>query len=154
VLALGAEIVARSRSGERTIRAADFFTGMFTTALRPDEIITEIRVPKTTGSRTVYKKFEHPASGYAVVGVAVVAQASGGKVQEVAIGITGVADRAYRATSVEEALRGKPAASIAEASRSAAHGVEGLSDTFASAEYRKHMASVLTRRALEEALAK
>jgi carbon-monoxide dehydrogenase medium subunit len=153
VLALDAEIVARSRSGERTIAARDFFTGMFTTALRPDEIITEIRVPKTEGASTVYKKFEHPASGYAVVGVAVVAKVSAGKFQQAAIGITGVADHAFRATEVEQAVRGKAAGAIADACSAAARSVEGLGDTFASAEYRKHMAAVLTRRALEEALA-
>ena len=151
VLALDAEIVARSRKGERVIAARDFFTGMFTTALAADEIITEVRVPKTAGSKTVYRKFEHPASGYAVVGVAVVLRQSGGKIESVAVGLTGVGQQAYRASTVESALRGKSAGAIAEAASTAADGAEPMGDTFASAEYRKHMAVVLTRRALEEA---
>jgi aerobic carbon-monoxide dehydrogenase medium subunit len=152
VLALDAEIVARSRQGERVIPARDFFTGMFTTALQPDEIITEIRAPKTTGAKTVYRKFEHPASGYAVVGVAVLLKRTGDEIESVAVGITGVGQSAYRAAGVESALAGKPASAIAEAARSAAEGAEPMADTFASAEYRKHMAVVLTRRALEEAV--
>lgn len=153
VLALGAQIVARSNGGERIIAAGDFFTGMFTTALRPEEIITEIRVPKTTGAATVYKKFAHPASGYAVVGVAVVLRGNSARIEEAAIGITGVGEIAYRATAAEAALRGKPASSIADAAQHAADNVEALGDNYASAEYRRHLAQVFTRRALQEALA-
>lgn len=152
VLALDAEIVAVSRSGERVIPATKFFTGMFTTTLRPDEIITEVRVPKTQGEGVVYKKFHHPASGYAVVGVAVRLKAGGGKIENVAVGITGVSHIAYRATAVEDALRGKPASAMAEAAQHAADGVDALGDHFASAEYRKHLATVYTRRALEQAV--
>jgi aerobic carbon-monoxide dehydrogenase medium subunit len=151
VLALGAEIVVVSRNGERVIPATSFFTGMFTTSLRPDEIITEVRVPKTQGEGVAYKKFHHPASGYAVVGVAVRLKAAGGKVEHVAVGITGVAQIAYRASGVEAALRGKPVSGIAEAASHAADGVEAIGDHFASAEYRKHLAAVYTRRALEQA---
>ena len=153
VLALDARIVTASQSGERVIPAREFFTGMFTSALRPDEIITEIRVPKTTGAGTVYKKFAHPASGYAVVGVAVVVRGSNAKIDEVAVGITGVGEIAYRATAVEAALRDKPASALAEAARHAADKVEALGDNYASAEYRRHLAQVYTRRALQEALA-
>ncbi|HKC71215.1 MAG TPA: xanthine dehydrogenase family protein subunit M, partial [Terriglobales bacterium] len=124
VLALDAQIAASSQSGERVIPAREFFTGMFTTALRPDEIITEIRVPKTAGAGTVYKKFAHPASGYAVVGVAAVVRGSTAKIDEAAVGITGVGEIAYRAEEVETALRGKPASSIAEAAKHAADKVE------------------------------
>jgi carbon-monoxide dehydrogenase medium subunit len=153
VLALGAQIVARSNGGERIIAAGDFFTGMFTTALRPEEIIIEIRVPKTTGAATVYKKFAHPASGYAVVGVAVVLRGNSARIEEAAIGVTGVGEIAYRATAVEAALRGKPASAIADAAQHAADTVEALGDNYASAEYRRHLAQVFTRRALQEALA-
>ena len=154
VLALDAQIVAASHSGERVIPARSFFTGMFTTALRPDEIITEIRVPKTAGAGTVYKKFAHPASGYAVVGVAAVVLVRGtaGKIDDVAVGITGVGEIAYRATAVEDALRGKPATAIAQAAKHAADKIEALGDNYASAEYRRHLAQVYTRRALQEAL--
>jgi carbon-monoxide dehydrogenase medium subunit len=152
VLALDAQILASSQSGERVIPAREFFTGMLTTALRPDEIITEIRVPKTAGAGTVYKKFAHPASGYAVVGVAAVVRGSTAKIEEVAVGITGVGEIAYRAEAVESALRGKPASAIAEAAKHAADKVEALGDNYASAEYRRHLVQVYTRRAVQEAL--
>lgn len=151
VLALDAEIVAVSRSGERVIAAANFFSGMFTTALRPDEIITEVRIPKTQGEGVAYRKFHHPASGYAVVGVAVRLRASGGKVEHVAVGITGVAQIAYRASAVEGALRGKPVSAASEAAGHAADGVDAIGDNFASADYRKHLAAVYTKRALQQA---
>jgi carbon-monoxide dehydrogenase medium subunit len=152
VLALDAQILASSQSGERVIPVGEFFTGMFTTALRPDEIITEIRVPKTTDAGTVYKKFAHPASGYAVVGIAAVVRGSTTKIEAVAVGITGVGEIAYRAEAVETVLRGKPASTIAEAAKHAADKVEALGDNYASAEYRRHLAQVYTRRALQEAL--
>ena len=152
VLALDAHIVASSQAGERAIPARSFFTGIFTTSLRPEEIITEIRVPRTTGAATLYKKFHHPASGYAVVGVAVVVRGSASKIENAAVGITGVGEIAYRATAVEEALRGKPASAIADAAKHAADKVEALGDNYASADYRRHLAQVYTRRALQEAL--
>jgi carbon-monoxide dehydrogenase medium subunit len=151
VLALDAEIVAHSRSGERVIPATKFFEGMFATRLRNDEIITEIRVPNTTGERVAYKKHHHPASGYAVVGVAVRLKMSGAKIDNAAVGITGVSQIAYRATAVENALRGKSAGAIKDASLQAAQDAEVLGDTYASAEYRQHLVTVMTRRALQEA---
>jgi carbon-monoxide dehydrogenase medium subunit len=154
VLALDAQIVAMSRSGERVIHARDFFTGIFTTALAPSEIVTEVRVPKTTGAGVAYKKFAHPASGYAVVGVAALVRKRGNILQEVSIGITGVGGTAYRTKAVEEALRGQPATTVAAAARHAADGIEAIGDTFASAEYRKHLATVFTRRAIEAAMAR
>jgi aerobic carbon-monoxide dehydrogenase medium subunit len=154
VLALDAEIVLVSRTGERIVPATRFFTGMFANELRPDEILTEIRVPKTAGEGVSYKKHHHPASGFAVVGVAVRVKVSGGKIENAAVGITGVADIAYRASAVEGALRGKPLSAIADAASYAANAVEPLGDTYASAEYRQHLAAVLTRRALEEAVGK
>ena len=152
ILALEAEIVAISKSGERVMKAGDFFTGMFTTSLRNDEIITEIRVPKTNGAGTAYKKFHHPASGYAVVGVAVVLNGTTSRIETAAVGITGLSQNAYRATAVEQALRGKGSDDIASAAQHAAEGSEPVGDTYASPEYRQHLARVLTRRALEEAL--
>ena len=152
ILALDADVVALSRKGERVIPAREFFTGIFTTSLRPDEIITEVRVPKTTGVATAYKKFHHPASGYAVVGVAVVVKVGGGNVQSVAVGITGVGEVAYRATFTENALRVNPTSAVAEAAKHAAEHIEAIGDSFASAEYRKHMAQVYTRRALQQAI--
>jgi carbon-monoxide dehydrogenase medium subunit len=152
ILALDAEIVTVSRSGERVIPAREFFTGMFTTALNEKEIITEVRVPKTTGAGVAYKKFAHPASGYAVVGVAAVVRKRGSSIESASIGITGVGETAYRATVVENALRGQPVSAIADASQHAADRIEALGDPFASPDYRRHLAAVFTRRALETAL--
>jgi carbon-monoxide dehydrogenase medium subunit len=152
VLALDAEIVAQSRSGERVIPATKFFTGMFSTELRNDEILTEVRVPRTTNDNVTYKKFHHPASGYAVVGVAVRLTLSGSKIDRAAVGITGVSDVAYRATAVENALQGKAAAALADAAKQAAQGMEIIGDVYASATYRRHLVTVITRRALEQAV--
>jgi carbon-monoxide dehydrogenase medium subunit len=151
VLALDAEVVAQSRSDERVIPIAGFFTGMFSTQLRGDEILTEVRVPRTTSESVVYKKFHHPASGYAVVGVAVRLKLAGSKIDSAAVGITGVSDAAYRATAVEIALRGKPVSAIADAARQAARGVDIIGDVYASAPYRQHLVTVIVRRALEQA---
>jgi carbon-monoxide dehydrogenase medium subunit len=153
ILALDAEIVTMSTRGERMIAARDFFTGLFTTALAADEVITEVRVPVTEAvAATAYKKFAHPASGMAVVGVAVVVQARGATIESAAIGITGVAPFAYRAKVVEKNLRGKPASAIAAACEFVADGVEVLGDHFASGEYRSHLARVYTRRVLQRCL--
>ena len=152
ILALEAEMVVHGPKGERVIPAAQFFNGLFSTAVLPNEILTEVRLSATTGAGVAYKKFAHPASGFAVVGVAVVVNATGGKIQSARVGITGVAEHAYRATAVEKALSGKTARDIAAACEHAADGVEALSDTFASGEYRKHIACVYARRALEAAL--
>ena len=154
VLALDAELVVHSRKGERVIPATKFFTGMFSTRLESDEILTEIRVPRTPGEGTAYKKFHHPASGYAVVGVAARVKVSGGKIDTVAVGITGVSEIAYRATKVESALRGKPLSAIADAAKHAAAGAEVLGDYYASTDYRRHLATVFTQRALAEAAGK
>ena len=151
VLALDAEIVAHSHSGERVIPATKFFNGMFSTALRNDEIITEVRVPKTRGEGVTYKKFHHPASGYAVVGVAVRVKKSGNKIESAAVGITGVSEIAYRASAMESKLRGKPIGAFADAAEHAADGIDVIGDVYASAEYRRHLVTVITRRALEAA---
>jgi len=151
ILALEAEIVAMSQEGERVLSALDFFTGLFTTALRPNEIITEIRVPAINGSASAYKKFAHPASGFAVVGVAVLVRTGDKEIESASVGITGVAASAYRARAVETALKGQPLSTIATAAQHAADGVDALGDIYASSDYRKHIACVYTRRALEEA---
>lgn len=151
VLALDAEIVATGPKGARTIAAQKFFVDMLTTALQPTEIITEVRVPVLAkGTASAYMKHPHPASGYAVVGVAVVLTTSGGKVQRVAIGINGVSGKAYRASAVEKALQGQALdeKTVAAAAAHAADGVDVQSDLYASAEFRAHLASVYTKRAV------
>lgn len=146
VLALEAEIVAAGPQGIRTVRAEEFFVDLFQTALRPGEILTEVRVPVTEWG-VAYEKFAQKASGFALCGAAVVVAEGAARVA-----LTGVAAKAYRARATEEALRG--GASPAEAAARAAEGVEPLGDLHASAEYRAHLARVLVRRALERALAR
>ena len=148
-LALEAEFEIAGPKGRRTVPAAQFFVDMLQTAVQPGEILSAIRVP-TTPKSVAYEKFAQKASGFAICGVAVVVEAGAARV-----GITGVSGKAYRATAVESALRGKFSASlIPGASGKAAQGVEALSDIHASSEYRSHLAGVLTRRALERALAR
>ena len=154
-LALGAQLVAVSPRGERTVGADDFFVDMLTTALEPDEILREIRVPLApprTGH--AYLKAAQPASGFAVVGVAVaLTLGAGGACESARVGVTGVGSKAYRASGVEQALTGGPldADSIARAAARAAEGVDANSDLYASADYRRHLAAVYTRRAIETA---
>ncbi len=156
ILTLDAEIKAASTRGERWISAKDFFVELLTTALEGDEILTAIRVPVLAArSGTAYVKLRHPASGYAVVGVAaLVSLDEQGHIAKANVGVTGIGAKAYRAAAVEDALQGKAASSkrLAEASAHAADGVEVNSDLYASAEYRTHLASVYTRRALERAI--
>src|SRR5262249_43308448 len=124
------------------------------TALEPGEILREIRIPSGKGKAgQAYVKVRHPASGFAVVGVAVNLSADSGKFQSACIGITGVSTKAYRATKVESVLRGNnlDAKTLAAAALHAADGVDVNSDLYASADYRKQLAAVYTRRALETA---
>lgn len=157
ILALDAEIVATSAKGDRVIKAADFFVEMLTTALQPGEILREIRVSGSKGKAAqAYVKVRHPASGFAVVGVAVNLAIDGGKCQSAGVGITGVSPKAYRAAKVEGALKGGAldAKTLAAAATHAADGVDINSDLYASAEYRKQLAAVYTRRALEMAVSR
>src|SRR5499427_6101339 len=146
ILALRAEIVAASSKGERTIKADDFFLDLMTTALEPGEILREIRIPAPAGRfGQAYKKVVQPASGFAVVGVAVsVTLDSKGGCESAGIGITGVASKAYRPAAAEKALIGSSLdpSSVTAASAHAADGVDVNGDLFASVEYRGHLASV------------
>jgi carbon-monoxide dehydrogenase medium subunit len=158
LVALDAEIVARSASGERTIPAAECFEGAFTTALRDDEILTEIRLPgPRDDAGSAYRKLKQRASGYAIVGVAaVVVRGADGNISEARIGITGVGDVTYRATAVEKALIGSDgsAKAIGAAAVRATEGRAVNGDIHADSEYRTAMAAVYTRRAIEGALAR
>jgi carbon-monoxide dehydrogenase medium subunit len=155
-LAYDATIRVMGPKGRRDIPARDYFKGTFETALAADEIIVEIRFPAPAG-RTggAYAKFAHPASGFAVTGVAaVVTLKADGSVERAAIGVTGAAAAAYRAAAAEKALTGTKgdAKSIADAAAKAADGITALSDLAASSEYRKHLVTVYTKRALERAM--
>lgn len=157
LLALEALIVARSSSGERQIAIRDFFDGAFSTALRADEILTEIRLPAPSGEYgSAYRTLEQRASGYALVGVAAVLRKAGPTIDDVRVGITGVADHAYRATAVEQALNGTDGgeAAIAAAARHATDGVTVNADIHGDAEYRAAMAEVYVRRAVAAAVAR
>ncbi|MDE3136560.1 MAG: xanthine dehydrogenase family protein subunit M [Acidobacteriota bacterium] len=158
ILALDAEIVATSSSGTRVIPAAEYFVDLLTTQLRPGEILTEVRIPRTgENSGAAYRKLHQPASHFALAGAAArVTLGPGEKIESVAIGITGVAVNAYRATAAEQMLIGKKAAPklLAEAAEKVTDGIDPLGDIHASAAYRRAAAAVYARRALEAAIAR
>ncbi len=152
LLALGAEFVIVGSGGERMVSAMDFFTGVFTTAVATGEILTEIRVPKLGDSRgSAYLKYHRRAQDWATVGVAAVVERNGDSGRGATVALTNMGGTPLRATAVEDALAG--GATPAEAAMLAADGTEPSSDTAASAEFRRHLARVLTERALTEALA-
>jgi len=157
VLALGAELRATGPKGARTIKADDFFKDLLTTALAPDEVLTEVRIPvPAAGSGMAYVKHPHPASRFAVVGIAAVLSVSGGKCQTARVAVTGVGAKATRATGVEAALAGKAldAQAIAAAAEKAADGIAMSADLQGSVEYKQHLTRVYARRALEAAAAR
>jgi len=155
LLALDADFVVRGSGGERTVAARDFFQDYLQTALAPDEVLTEIRVPKLgPNAGWAYQKFNRRAQDWAVVGVAAVVERQNGSISSARVGLTNMGSTPLRASAVESALSGADAGSVAEAAQSAAEGTSPASDIAASAEFRQHLARVLTRRALEEALSR
>jgi len=156
ILALDAELVAASKNGDRTIKANQFFVDLFTTALKPEEILREIRVNKTqVRSGYAYVKMRHPASGFAVVGAAASIRLNdSGACEDAGIGITGVSAKAYRASAVENAVKNAKLddQTISAAAAHATDGTEVNGDLFASADYRRHLAEVYTRRAISVAI--
>jgi carbon-monoxide dehydrogenase medium subunit len=158
LLALEAEIVARSKHGEKTYAADGFFTGAFTTALAEDELITEIRLPgPRDDAGSAYAALSQRASGYSIVGVAAVVIKEGGSaITKATVALTGVGEMPYRAKAVEAALvgnEGTPEA-IAAAAGHATDGVTVNGDIHADAEYRGAMAAVYAKRAIAAALAR
>lgn len=155
VLALEAEIKASGPNGSRTIQPADFFVGMLQSALEPNEILTEVRIPIPRGKTGMaYEKFAQKASGFAIAGVAAVITTDGkGNCLRARIGITGIGAKAYRAEVIERALEGKKLddRTIAEAASHAADGQDPLGDIHASAEFRAHLAKVNAKRAIARA---
>jgi aerobic carbon-monoxide dehydrogenase medium subunit len=145
LLALDADLVAQGPNGTRTIAAGDFFTSLFETALAPDEVLTEIRVPKAANGWS-FMKFQRRAQDWAIVGVSAV-RSNGG----VHVGLTNMGLTPLRAMGVEEAVGG--GADPASAAERADEGTAPPDDAFGSAEYRRELAKVLVRRALEEAMA-
>ena len=155
VLALGATMVARGPNGTREIAADDFFVDALTSALEPDEILTEIRLPKRAGA-TAYDKLGRRGghTDYAVAGAAVWVETSNGSVSGCRVALTGVGTKPTLAEGVAEALVGTDGSerAVAEASARATEGVTLLEDLYGSEEYKAHLAQVFTRRALTQAL--
>ena len=157
VLALNADLVLVGPGGERTVKATDFFINLFTTALQPGEILREIRIEKPSGRfGQAYQKVPHPASGFAVVGVAVhLVLNDDSSCKAAQLGVTGVSLKAYRPQAVEAALAGSSLdeQAITAAAAHVCDGVDPGSDLYASGEYRCHLAQVHTKRGIQAAKA-
>lgn len=150
-LALGCEFVANGAGGERRIAASDFFLDYLTTALSPDEVLTAIRVPKLgAGWTSHYEKFNRVAQAWSIVAVAALVKRSNGSISEARIGLTNMGSTPLRATAVEQALAGADvsADAIGAAAGHAAEGTTAPSDLNGKADYREHLARVLTKRAV------
>jgi len=149
-LALEAQFVIAGGSGTRTVAADDFFEGLFTTAVGEDEILVEVRLPKYTGWGGHYEKFTRVAQQWSIVAVAAAVRAEGGTIAEARIGLTNMGSTPVRARTVEQALAGQPATpeAVKAAAAQAAEGTDPPSDTNGDADYRRHLASVLTARAV------
>ena len=155
VKTLEGELVVKGPEGERTVQAADFFQDFLMTDLDEREVITEVRVPKL-GPNTgwAYKKFSRRSQDWAIVGVAAVVERNNGSIDSARIGLTSMGSTPIRASAVEEALSGASPDGVAEAAEAADEGTEPASDGAASADFRRHLARVWTRRAVEEALSR
>ena len=149
-LALGASFMISGPGGSRTVEADDFFEDLFTTAVQDGEILTEIRVPKFTGWGAHYAKFVRVAHQWPIVAVAAAVKVEGGKISEARVGLTNMGSTPLRARAVESALTGQAPTdeAVRAAAASAAEGTNPPSDLNGDADYRRHLATVLTRRAL------
>jgi carbon-monoxide dehydrogenase medium subunit len=148
--ALDAEVIVRGADGERTFAAGEFVTGVFDTMLRPQDVLTEIRVPKLGPAGWSYLKFTRRAQDWATVGVTAVVKRSNGTLESTAIALTNMGPKPVRATAAEQALSSPD--DVEAAADAALEGTDPPSDTHGSADYRRHLAKVLVRRALEEAI--
>ena len=151
--ALDCEFVIAGPGGRRTVSAADFFVDFFTTAVGADEVLVAVRVPKMDGYGAHYEKFNRTAQAWAIVGVAAAVKVEGGVITDARVALTNMGPKPIRATSVEAALKGQPATAdaIKAAASSAADGTKPTSDVHADAEFRSHLARVLTGRAVATA---
>jgi carbon-monoxide dehydrogenase medium subunit len=150
LFALEAKLTLVKPGSERTVTVDEFFVDTFTTALEPGELIKEILLPvEQNGTGTSYQKVQHPASGFAVVGIAARVHKSGDKINWARIGVTGLAGKGFRATAVETALT---FGAVEDAAAKVADGIDANSDLYASAEYRSHLAKVYTARAIRQAI--
>ena len=156
ILALDAELKAVGPDGERWIPAGEFFITMLTTSLMPEELLTEVRVPARDGYKTSYQKMSRQAAGFAIVGVAAcLKESADGACEDIAIGVTGVGDVAYRAEKVEQALRGRKLddGAIQSAAALVTDGVDPIEDVNATPTYRAHLAQVYVERTIQAARA-
>ncbi|MEV0797181.1 xanthine dehydrogenase family protein subunit M [Kribbella sp. NPDC050281] len=149
-VALDASFVIAGPDGRRTEAAADFFQGVFSTTLAEDELLVEVRVPKYTGWGAHYEKFNRVAQQWSIVAVAAAVRLDGDSIAEARVGLTNMGSTPIRASAVEAALVGRPATpeAVREAAARAADGTSPVSDLNGDADYRRHLASVLTRRAV------
>ena len=155
MLAMGAELVARSRGGSRTIAARDFFDGPFTTALRPDELLVEVRVPTREQTGGAYLKLERKVGDFATAAVAVRVTMADGRIGDAGIGLTAVGPSNLEATRAEAALAGAEPSDEAfrEAAELAAEAASPSADTRGSAEYKRNVIRVFTERGLHQSVA-
>jgi len=153
VVALDAEMVIVGPGGRRTVPGEAFFVDLFTTAVQPDELLVEVRIPKKTGWGAHYEKFQRVAQAWSIVAVAAAVRTEGGSIAEARVALTNMAATPVRATGVEQALVGQPAnaETIRAAAEHAAEGTSPMSDGNADADYREHLARVLTGRAVAAA---
>ncbi|MEV5962664.1 xanthine dehydrogenase family protein subunit M [Kribbella sp. NPDC051952] len=149
-VALDASFVIAGPEGRRTVAAPDFFQGVFSTALGDDELLVEIRVPKYTGWGAHYEKFNRVAQAWSIVSVAAAVRMDGGSIAEARVALGNMGSTPVRATAVEAALVGGPATAdaVREAAARAADGTSPGTDLNGDADYRRHLATVLTRRAV------
>ncbi len=152
-LALGAEFVIAGSEGTRTVPASEFFVDLFETAIGEDEILTEVRIPKHTGWGAAYLKFVRIKHQWPIVAVAATVRLDGGTIAEARVGLTNMGNTPLRATAVEEALVGAAATEegVAGAAAKAADGTNPPADLNGDSDYRRHLAGVLTRRAVLKA---
>jgi carbon-monoxide dehydrogenase medium subunit len=155
LLALGGSVVVRGSGGEREIAAEDLFEGYLTTSIAPGEILTEVRIPALAGYGYGYEKFNRRSEDWAMVGVCALVKSTDGVCEDVRIGLTHMASTPLRASAAEDALRGQPldGEHIAAAAALAAEGTDPLADLNATPDYKRHLARVLTKRALTTASA-
>ncbi|MGH3793710.1 MAG: FAD binding domain-containing protein [Pseudonocardiaceae bacterium] len=149
-VALDAEMVIAGPGGRRTVPAAEFFVDLFTTAVGPDEVLVEVRIPKKTGWGAHYEKFSRIAQAWSIVAVAAAVRTEGGSIAAARVALTNMGHTPLRASGVEQALVGRPASAetIRAAAGHAAEGTSPMSDLSADVDYRVHLARVLTGRAL------
>jgi aerobic carbon-monoxide dehydrogenase medium subunit len=153
LLALEGTFVVQGAGGQREVGAADLFVDYLTTTLGEDEVVTEVRVPKLDASWAWrYEKFTRVSQAWAIVGSCALVRRSNGTIDEARVGLTNMATVPLRATATEQALAGAPTGAIADAAAAAAEGTDPPEDLNADATYRRHLARVLTRRALEAAV--